>query len=954
MKVFFKIIGFIILGVLLMAFILPLLFKGKINNVAKEEINKNVNATVDFEDVSLSLFNNFPNFTLGLNGLSVAGKEIFENDTLANIKSIEVVIDLMSVLGSDQYEIKRISIIQPDLVVRVLEDGQSNYDIALAGEDSSEPESEATESSAFNLSLKKFEIVDGSIQYFDESLNMDLIISGMNHTLKGDFSADQTKIQTKTEIQQMDVVYDGIKYLNKASLQYNANIDADLINEIFTLKKNELKINELYVQFDGSVSMINDEDISLIMTFNSAQTDFKHILSLVPAVYTKDFESVETSGKLELDGHVKGIYNEESLPAFALNLKVENAMFKYPDLPKAVEDINIITKISNKGGSADNTIIDISRFHFKMGQNPVDMKMILKTPESDPYIDAKIRGKLDMGSIKEFYPLEEGEELSGSMLFDITLKGNLSAIEEERYAEFTSLGSVLLNDMKYKSSYFNDPVEIINTQLNFSPAYLDLVSLKLKIGKNDFKAAGKIRNYLPYILADDKLVGILKTSSDYLNVTTLIPEDSTDDAAPETDEAYELSVVDVPANIDFQMSSSFKKLIYDNIEMNNVKGNIVIRDQRIHMKDLYVELLDGDMTLDGYYDARNIEKPNVNMDLTVNNFDIQKAYNTFDLVSKYAPIAAKTSGKFSTSFNYKSELDNEMMPVYESMNGQGTLKTGKISIVGVNTLDKIADAIKYDKLKKMDINKIHLSFKFIDGKILVDPFEMNQGNLKSTVGGWTGLDQQIDYVMNLSLPRNELGSAANGVLNNLVNEANSKGANFSLGDVVTLDALIGGSLTDPVITTGLSDMGKNLIEDVKTQVKEEIKKKKEEVSKEAKEKAQKLIDDADAQAQKLIKEAEKQAAGIRKSADEAARQLRDEADKQAIKVESEGKNNGPIAHFAAKESAKKIRSEADKQANNLTTEADKQATAVVNKAKSEAAKIKSNAQKVADELLEVK
>ena len=954
MKIFIKIIGFIILGILILAFVLPIIFKGKISDVAKEEINKNVNAFVDFDNVSLSLFNNFPNFTLGLNGLSITGKDEFENDTLANIKSIEVVINLFSVISGDQYEIKRISIIQPDLLVKVLEDGQSNYDIALAGEDSNETESETSESSAFNLSLKKFEIINGSIQYFDEYLKMDLIISGMNHTLKGDFSADQTKMQTKTEIQQMDVVYEGIKYLNKASLLYNANIDADFKNEIYTLKKNELKINELYVQFDGSVSMINDEDINLIMTFNSAQTDFKHLLSLVPAVYAKDFESIETSGKLELEGYVKGIYNEESLPAFALNLKVDNAMFKYPDLPKAVEDINIITKISNKGGSVDNTIIDVSKFHFKMGQNPVDMKMILKTPESDPYIDAKIRGKLDMGSIREFYPLEEGEELSGSMLFDITLKGNLSAIEEERYAEFTSLGSVLLNDMKYKSSYFNDPVEILNAQLNFSPAYLDLVSFKSRIGNNDFKAAGKIRNYLPYILADEKLIGTLKTSSDYLNVTTLIAEDSAEDTAPETDEEYELTVIEIPANIDFQMSSGFKKLIYDNIEMDNVKGNIVIRNQRIHMENLYAELLDGDMMLDGYYDAGNIEKPIVNMDLSVNNFDIQKAYNTFDIVSKYAPIAAKTNGKFSTSFNYTSELDNEMMPVYESMNGQGTLKTSKISIAGVNTLDKIAEAIKYDKLKKMDINNIHLSFKFIDGKILVDPFEMNQGNLKSTIGGWTGLDQQIDYVMNLSLPRNELGSAANGVLNNLVNEANSKGANFSLGDVVTLDVLIGGSLTDPVISTGLSDMGKNLIEDVKTQVKEEIQKKKEEVSKEAKEKAQKLIDDADAQAQKLIKEAEKQAAGVRKSADEAAKQLRNEADKQAANVESEGKKNGPIAHFAAKESAKKIRSEADKQANNLTSEADKQATAVVNKAKSEAAKIKSNAQKEADKLLELK
>lgn len=954
MKTFLKIFGFIVLILLLLAFIFPFLIKDKIGEVAKEEINKNVNATINFEDISLSMFHNFPNLRLGLKDLSVVGKNVFENDTLATIGSIDVVINLLSAITGDAYQINKISIIKPNFKIKVLEDGKSNYDIAVEEEGASNPEEESGESSGFNLILKKFEIVDGVIKYFDKSLKMNLEIAGLNHTLMGNFSADQTRMQTLTEIEKFDLSYEGIKYFNETKVNYVAAFDADLKNEIYTLKKNELKLNDLMLEFDGSVSMINEEDINLIMTFNAPKTDFKNLLSLVPAVYAKEFESIQTKGNIALDGHIKGIYNEENLPAFAVHLKVDDAMFKYPELPGAVENINIDTRINNSGGIVDNTVVDVSKFHMEMAGNPIDVKLLLKTPESDPDINGKIRGELDLGTIKAFYPLEEGEELSGEIKLDVTLMGKMSAVEEERYNEFTALGSMLLTNFNYNSSALNEKVEVINAQLNFSPAYLDLVSFKTKIGKNDFKAAGQIRNYLAYVLADETLVGKLKTSSDYFNVSTLMPEGSTEESTPETEEDSELSAFEIPANIDFQMSSSFKKLIYDSIDMENVKGEIIIRDQRIQMNNLYAELLDGNMNVNGYYDSKDIEKPEVKMELSVNDLDIQKAYSTFGIIAKYAPVAAKTSGNFSTTFNYTSFLDQEMMPLYETMNGKGNLKTSEINIKGLNTLDKIADLIKYDKLKDMNVDMINLSFKFVDGKILVDPFDLNQGNLKSTFGGWTTFDQQIDYVMALTLPRNELGSSANDVLNKLVNEANSKGAQFSLGDMVSLDVLIGGNLTDPTISTSLSDMGSNLIEDVKTQVKQEIEKKKEEVSQQAKEQAQKLIDDADVQAQKLIQEAEKQAIAIRKTANESAQKIRSEAETQAKKIEDEGKKNGPLAQIAAKEAAKKVRSEADNQANNVVTEANKQSNGIVNKSKSEAVKIKSSAQQKADKLLEVK
>jgi hypothetical protein len=950
MKTALKIIGILILVILALAILLPFIFKGKIIYVAKQEINKSVNAKVDFGDFGLSLFRSFPDFSLRMDDITVVGKSEFEKDTLADIGSLQLTVDLMSVL-SGKYEIRKIRIVKPDIHVRVLEDGKANYDISVPAEEQPAEPTVAGEETPLKLTLKLVEIEDGSIIYEDASLPVKAVLKGLNHRLSGNMTGDFTALETKTTIDKFDMDYDGVKYFKGASVDYTAGIDADLKNEVYTLRENELRLNELFLTFAGSFAFVG-EDYKLDFTFIAPKTDFKNFLSVVPAVYAKDFASVQTEGKLKLDGMVKGLYTETSLPAFNLNLAVSDAMFKYPDLPKAVTGINIKTDISSTGGDADNTIIDIADFRMKLGNDPVEMKMVIKTPVSDPDINGSIRGSFDLAGVSDFYPLEKGEELTGSFIIDVVLKGRLSSVENERYEDFTAQGSMKVKDFRYVTSMVNEPVEINEAQLDFSPAYLNLVTFRSNIGKNDFSATGRLENYLAYAFKDEVLKGNLKTSSHYFDVSALMPEETETETPQETSaDSIEMTIVEIPGNIDFEMAATFDKLIYDNINMDQVKGLLKIKDRKLELTNLSMNLLKGEMVMNGVYNTLNPAKPEFDFGLNIKNFDIQETYKSLDIMSKYAPIAQKTNGTFSAIVNLKSNLDKEMMPVYETMNGGGEISTSSIKISDVNTLNKVADALKMDNLRSLDVSKILIQFQFVDGKILIEPFDMKVTDLLANLGGWTAFDQTIDYVMNLKVPRAKFGGAANNVLEGLVSQANAKGANFSLGETVSLDVLIGGTITDPTVKAGLKESGKNLVEDVKEQVKQEVEKKKEEITAEAKAKAQKLIEDADKQAQMIVSEAQKQADNIRKTAADAAQKVKTEAENQAKNVEAEGKKKGFIAEAAAKETAKGIRKEGDKKATALTTEADKQANNVIAKSQKEADALKKKAQEEADKML---
>ena len=971
MKLVLKILGILIIIIIGLLVAIPYFFRDQVAEAVKQEINKNINAQVDFDDFSLSLFKSFPDFNFEIEGLSIINKKPFAGDTLAYIPAFNLTLDLMSVIRGDAYEVKKITLHQPSINLLVKEGGAVNWDIALPSDNSSVPDVEGGEGQAFLVKLRDVKIQGARIIYDDKPLTTFVLLDGVDHSLSGDFTMDFTSLKTKTFIKNTTVVYDGVKYLNRVDVELDADIDADLVNSIYTLRKNSMRINQLFIGFDGSVAMQENGDINMMLSYNAKKSGFKNFLSLIPAIYAKDFESVQTSGSLSFSGNVKGIYNESTYPAFALNLMVGNGKFQYPDLPKSVDNINIHTKIMHPGGDFDNMVIDVSKFDFRMAGNPFAISLLVKNPMSDPQVEGDVNGELNLSQISEVYPLGAGDKLEGKLIAKISFDGRMSSLENEKYDEFQFLGSLLLEGINYKTSAIEAPVFIQKAQLNFSPEYLDLVSLKMKIGGNDLSAKGKIENFMPYVFNDGMLTGKLETGSTYFNLTELLPE-STDAQAEVTSTDIQGSIdtvaptaIEVPANINFSLNSSFKQLIYDDIEMNNVSGVIYVREQAVILNRLKMDVLDGSVNLSGKYDTKIPGKPLADLNIEISKIDIQKAYHTFGMMEKLAPIAEKTQGAFSTSFTLNTLLDNELIPVYNSMNGGGKLSTSTIVIDNVNTLNKLADILKMADLKRMKTSPINLSFEFSDGKLRVKPFDIKYEDITANIGGTTGFDQSIDYDMKLNVPREKFGGQANAVLDNLILEANKLGADFSAGETIDINVKIGGTITNPQIKTALAGGSGNAVEDLKKKALDELEKQKKKLEAEArkelakkkaeaKKEADRIIADAKKEAYKILRDAQAQVDAWNKTADKTAKMAKKEAEAQAKNIMDEAKKNGPLAELAAKTATEQLLKEANNNADKIVNEAKNKSNNLLKEAGEQANKINKDARKRADKVLEGK
>ncbi len=558
---------FLLLGALIA---IPYFFKDEIIAQVKTAANESLTAKLEFSDVDISIFRHFPQLSLGLEGLEITnGPGPFEGVKLVQCERLDVAVDLWSAIFGDEVIIKGLFFKKPDIKVYALSNGQANYDITKPEDPKAKPAASTGE--AAPVKLERYGIEDGKILYDDRGLDMKAELEGLNHTGSGEFSSTLYDLVMKTAIEKLSINYGGVQYLRNAQADWKATLGADMANMKFTFKENDLKVNDLGLMLDGWVQMPEKtEDIRMDLKFGTPANTFKSLLSIIPGAYTKDYKDVQANGTVQFAGFAKGTYNEKTYPAFKLDFKVGNADFKYPSLPLGVSNINVDASIALPTSRLNDLTVNIPKFSLKIGSNPLEGYFNLKTPESDPTVDMKLNGTLNLGELSKAFPMEGVQELAGIIKANMTLKAAMSQIDQGKYDEVNMAGTFGMSGITYKSAG-TPTVKINSLATNITPQRVDIQTFDAKLGNSDLRASGSIDNLLAYFSTTKTMRGNLNFSSAYFDANEWMepaPADGTvvpNDVPPTT--AGSTAVFD---RWDFTVDGKIGKLKYDTYDISNL------------------------------------------------------------------------------------------------------------------------------------------------------------------------------------------------------------------------------------------------------------------------------------------------------------------------------------------------------------------------------------------------
>lgn len=781
-----KIAGITLGVILLLLLILPFAFQGKLAKLVKEEGNKMLNAQFDFRTLNISLLRNFPSASVSLEDFWLKGTGPFENDTLIQAGELTAAVNLFSLFGDGGYDISRIIVKDTRVHAIVLEDGRPNWDVMKPSPDAETPEDE-TAQETFRIKLQKLSVDNLSVVYDDRQGGVFADLSRLEADCSGDFGSDRTVVDLKMETPSLTCRTGGIPLLNKVSLEADMDVDADLAGGKFTLRENMLRLNAIQLNLDGWLAQTK-QGMDMDLRLNTNEVGFKELLSLIPAIYAKDFQDLKTDGKVTLNAFARGsMEGNTKVPQFEVNLDVKDAMFRYPSLPAGVEKINISALVRNAGGPLDATEISVAPFDFVLAGNPFSLNATVKTPVSDPDFHLTARGKLDLGKVKEVYPLDD-MQLNGLVQADLELGGRLSMVEKEQFEQMQAKGSLRLNQMKLVLKDM-PPVDIQQSVFTFSPRYLQLSETTVNIGKNDLTLDSRFENYLGYALKGSTLKGTLNVSSNHLNLNDFMSADTTAAVAEVPADTVAMGVIRVPENIDFQMQAAFRELLFDKMTLTDGKGTLLVRNGTVDMRNLSFNTMGGSVTMNGAYAAPQNKQPELNAAFNMRNISFAQAYQDLGLVQQLAPIFAGLKGNFSGNLQIDTPLDATMSPVMSAVQGKGALSTKDLSLSGVKFIDQVADIVKKPSLKEIKVKDLNIDFEIKDGRVTTKPFDLKLGDYNMNLSGSTGLDQTIDYTGKITMPADGIAS--------------------KLG---TVDMTIGGTFTSPKVGIDMASLARNAAE----------------------------------------------------------------------------------------------------------------------------------------------
>ncbi len=748
----------IIFLLLATAIILPFAFKGKIMEVALQKANETVDARIEYEKFSLTLLRSFPDFNASFTNLSIVGAGNFEGDTLFAVGNLSARIDIMSVFNSEALKVKSIQI--ENALLQLIEKENKNYNWTIEKPDTlniaSTPHDTRVENNEnsnirepLKVLLESITVSNFDFIYISHHSNYNFSVFDIDGSLNGTMLGLQTLLDVKAQTPSLNYTYHDIKYISNGKIDLHTQLEADLESYNFIFKQGASELNGLPMIIEGGFAMPGDSMLFDI-NFDVYSMDMESALGLIPEEFAKYLADIETDGDVAFNGLIEGIYYKTEYPAIEINFDISKGTVKYPQLPDELKVHKLKASISKPQGELDLLKAGISQFDMQLADNPFSMHAQFSNLFSDPLLDIMLDGIIDLSSLSRVIPLGN-TKMKGLLTADATIKGNYSSLNKNDFDSFYSAGNIKLKDFFIQNSNIPQGVNISNAALVLKNQHIQIEGLNGTLGQSDFSISGNLDNFVKYMMTDELLIGSFRLESRLLNVnefmTAYIPDADTlvNEQYVRTDtSAVNQKPLELPSNLHLTFNASVSRLLYDNMNITNFKGNLELKEQQLILTNLNMNLLEGKMGLSGTVLANGKKQPQANLNLNIANFDLPAAHAQLSMVQRYLPFASQSTGTFSTRLNLKSTIDKNLKMLLSGLTASGTFSSRNLSLIDASLLSNLNQVIQINKLRNLDIDNFTTAFAIENGNLNISPFSTKVANQPVKIDGTYNLGGTIN------------------------------------------------------------------------------------------------------------------------------------------------------------------------------------------------------------------
>lgn len=320
--------------------------------------------------------------------------------------------------------------------------------------------------------------------------------------------------------------------------------------------------------------------------------------------------------------------------------------------------------------------------------------------------------------------------------------------EQVRDSFWVPKGIVGFNRMKVSTPMCALPIRLLKTSLTVGNRTISLRNATMRIGRSDLTATGAVYDLYGAMHHHKPLRAKLELTSNNLNCNQLIrslsfPTDTLQAEADTTATNLELFVV--PKNVDFELTTRLRRVRYGKMVFEDVRGDIDVRNQAVHLKELSMRGMDAEMRTTLIYQATQRKRGYAGFDFRLHNIDISKLVDFAPSLDSIVPMLRSFQGTVDFDVAAETRLDSCLNIKIPSLRSAIHIKGDSLVLMDGETFAEISKKFLFKNKEKNMIDSISVNISVKDGNVTVYPFVIEMDRYRAAVGGTQDLDMNFDY-----------------------------------------------------------------------------------------------------------------------------------------------------------------------------------------------------------------
>ncbi len=811
--------------------------------------------TVAIRDISLNVF---PSIGLKMEGVSLANRqgEGFSPDPLLQLEALRLNVKLLPLLRS-RIEVTSLELDRPRILMEVNAKNQTNYSNLSTGPDAAgnEPVTPSPGTGvtappggspggpgpapAMAFLVSNLLVNGGSVDYVNHKDNSATRVRNLSLALEVGSEGDKILITGNAVTDSLSYGTVETPMLDGLRLRCDSRMSYDLSKDVLEFDQGDMVFQDMRLSLTGKVSRVRTNSV-LDIQIGTDSLNIADLMSLVPREYMKKAEGIKGKGIARVHISITGTLTDTSSADIAGTVAATGASIQYPQLPKSITGISLISGFTRTKATQE---FHIDNMTANLGGTPFSLSMRVVNFDN-PALSLSASGSLDLATVPEYYPLDKGTELGGSMALDIHVEGKVSDPKT-----LHGSGSITFRDVSAKIASTAKPVRKLNGTITFTNEAAEASKISLLIGESDMTLSCKVKNYLSIVSADKKAPPASATmtiQSNHLftrDIMSAPPAAAAAGAqkggdsqpAPVLSAEHPAPAQPAPAkpvaaggkaafplpNMDIDANATIGTLTLEKFELSNIKGAMHIAKGVVTMQNLSLNAFGGSVVSTGSVDLNKPERPLFDLSLNLNGVEAAQ------LMSHFTSYGERLSGALTTSTKLKGALNDTLGLVPDALEGEGKVAVKNGTLKGVKVNQSLANQLKLPDLETIQFKDWGNDFTVQKGRLTLKDLTITSSAGQYVINGSQGLDGSLDYHMALYLPPsaapklNIPGFAGEAV--NLFKDPSGR---------LKLDFNIGGTTDNPKVQLDTDpaknkavDMAKQKLDDEKKKLGDQLKNK---------------------------------------------------------------------------------------------------------------------------------